>query len=460
MPKKESIHTLVIGAGLTGLSTAHYLKKAGIPFMVLEQNAKPGGVIQTVTENGFTYELGPNTGVIGSSEIAELFEDLEPYCQLETANENAKKRYILKKGKWEPLPSGVLEGIKTPLFSLKDKFRLLGEPFRKKGKNPHETLAELVKRRMGKSFLDYAVDPFIIGVYAGDPDNLVPMYALPKLYNLEQNYGSFIGGAIKKQMEKKTEWEKKATRKVFSAKGGLSRLTSALYTHAGKENFTFNVKQLQVMPENVAYRARWQLSGDKYEIRAKNVVFTGGSFNLQGLFPFLDEEKIKNITNLHYAKIIEVTLGFKNWQGINLDGFGGLIPSREKRKVLGVLYMSTLFSGRAPDGGALLTVFMGGVRNKALSELPDDQIRKIVKDEISNLMKLPEFKPDLLKITRYDYAIPQYEANSGVRFDTIRYFENQFPGLLLGGNMRDGIGMADRAKQGKRLAQRIIGNQK
>jgi protoporphyrinogen/coproporphyrinogen III oxidase len=133
-----------------------------------------------------------------------------------------------------------------------------------------------------------------------------------------------------------------------------------------------------------------------------------------------------------------------------------LIPSKEKRDVLGVLYMSTLFENRAPEGGALLTIFMGGIRNEKLATEPDDKIKEVVKREITDLMQLPEFEPDLFKITRYDYAIPQYEVNSGERFETIARIENQYPGLILGGNMRDGIGMADRAKQGKILAEQVI----
>jgi protoporphyrinogen/coproporphyrinogen III oxidase len=118
--------------------------------------------------------------------------------------------------KWEPLPSGIIKGITTPLFTFPDKLRLLGEPFRKKGENPNETLADLVLRRMGKSFLDYAIDPFILGIYSGDPAKLVTKFAFPKLYRLEQDYGSFIKGALKKAKEPKTEREKKATKEIFS----------------------------------------------------------------------------------------------------------------------------------------------------------------------------------------------------------------------------------------------------
>ena len=160
---------------------------------------------------------------------------------LDKADPNAK-RYILKNGQWTPLPSGLISAINTPLFTLKDKFRILGEPFRKPGSDPDESVAQLVRRRLGESFLDYAVNPFISGVYAGDPEKLITRYALPKLYALEQNYGSFIKGSIAKARQKKTELEKKATREVFSAKGGLGNLIKALTLKIGKEKILTGFK--------------------------------------------------------------------------------------------------------------------------------------------------------------------------------------------------------------------------
>jgi oxygen-dependent protoporphyrinogen oxidase len=219
---------LIIGSGLTGLSCAHHLRKKGKDFLVVEAANNPGGVIGTSEENGFLYETGPNTGVIGNPEVAEIFEDLKDNITVEVANKNVNKRYILKNGNLEALPGSLWGGIKTPLFTFRDKLRLLGEPFRKAGTNPNETLADLVKRRMGKSFLNYAIDPFILGVYAGDPAQLVPRFALPKLYNLEQEYGSFIGGAIKKKFAKADPEMKKATREIFSVKGGFKNLEELL----------------------------------------------------------------------------------------------------------------------------------------------------------------------------------------------------------------------------------------
>ncbi|MDD3078487.1 MAG: protoporphyrinogen oxidase [Paludibacter sp.] len=448
---------VVLGAGLTGLTTAYYLHKNNKSFIVLEKQNHVGGVIQSHQDKGFTHENGPNTGVIGNTTVVELFEELSGKCNLQIGGKNVSKRYILKHGQWKHLPMGPVDAVTTPLFTLKDKFRILGEPFRKPGTDPHETLTGFVKRRMGQSYLNYAIDPFIIGVYAGDPNYLVPKYALPKLYNLEQKYGSLIGGSVKKGFaEKKTEAEKKVSRKTFSFEGGLSSLINALYESAEKENFVTGAKDV-VVAKNEEYLVSYtDKNGDKINIQAANVISTVGAYALSGLFPFIDKTAISKIDNLLYGKVIEVSLGFNHWDGVTLDGFGGLIPSIEKRDILGVLYMSALFPGRAPEGGALLSVFMGGVRHQELVDKTDEEIKKIIERELKDLMQLQKFNPDLIYINRHQKAIPQYGAESGERFSTIEMLEKQYPGLQIGGNLRGGIGMADRIKQGKELAERIL----
>ena len=448
---------IVIGAGITGLATAHHLKKAGKDFLVLEQSDKVGGVIRTVKENGYVYEMGPNSGVIGNIEVMRLFDDLVGDCELEEANDNVKKRYVLKAGKWEALPGSLKGAVKTPLFTLKDKFRILGEPFRKAGTNPHETLAELVKRRMGQSFLDYAIDPFIIGVYAGDPNRLVPKYALPKLYNLEQDYGSFIKGTIKKSFIKKTEEEKRVTRSVFSAKGGLTSIIDAIMNRIGVESVVLNCNNIQIKAVGNHFVVSYiNGEGNTIEIEAKRVVSTIGAWGLDKIAPFIAPEKIAKIKALHYTKVIEVVLGFDKWEGMPLDAFGGLIPFKENRDILGVLFMSALFGNRAPKGGELFSIFLGGVRRPEIYQMNDEQIKEILKREICDLMQLKEYKPDLLKIIRHEWAIPQYEADSGERFKAIEEVEKQYPGFIIGGNLRNGIGMADRILQAKTLAETAI----
>jgi oxygen-dependent protoporphyrinogen oxidase len=446
----------VIGAGLTGLTLAHNLKRKGRNFLVIERSPKIGGVIQTVEKDGFTYERGPNTGVIGNDFVPQLFDELDGLCKLEVAGNAVKKRYVLKNEKWEPLPAGLLRGISTPLFTFGDKLRLLGEPFRKPGTNPNETLDQLVKRRMGSSFLNYAVDPFILGVYAGDPAYLVPKYALPKLYNLEQKYGSFIGGTVKLAKEKKKLGIKsRATREIFSTYGGLHKLIEALGKSAGEDNFLTNVEAIKVTPVDSGFEVTGTINGENIIVKAKRVVTTTGAHEVGNILPFIGDENINAISNLLYAKVVQVSLGFKNWDGMLLDGFGGLIPHRENRDILGVLFPSAFFPERAPQGGALLSVFMGGVRNSKIFDFSDAIIQQVVKNELCSLMGIKDFDPEIFQISRYRQAIPQYGADCEARFAAVEEVQKKYPGLFIAGNLRNGIGMADRIKQGYDIADEL-----
>jgi oxygen-dependent protoporphyrinogen oxidase len=450
MENKKNIKVAIAGAGLTGLTTAFYLKKAGIPFVIFEKENRTGGVMHTYHENGFTFEAGPNTGVLGRPEVAELLEELKDDCTLEVANDTAKARWIWKNGKWHPLPSELISGITTPLFTFADKLRILGEPFRKKGEDPNETLAQLVLRRMGRSFLDYAIDPFILGIYSGDPHQLVTKYAFPKLYNLEQDYGSFIGGAMKKARQPKSERDKKATGEIFSVEGGLSNLIDALVKNVGHENIRLKCTGLSFSEKENKFSS--SLSDDKFS----HIVSTTGGYTLDGLFPFLEKEKLKSITKMEYSRVVQVSVGFSQWKGIPLKAFGGLVPFIEQRNILGALFLSSFLKNKAPQNGALLSVFMGGVRKPEVADFSDEKILKIVGQELTEMFKLNAFKPDLLKIFRYNHAIPQYSFESEEKLKAINALEKKHPGLVLAGNIRDGIGIADRINQGKTIASEII----
>ena len=446
----------VIGAGLTGLTTAYYLKKKGIDVTLFEKSDRTGGVIQSVRQDEFIYENGPSTGVLGTAEAVELLEELDDLCTLEVADENAKYRWIWKDNQWHSLPSGLFGGITTPLFTFSDKLRLLGEPFRKPGTDPNETLASLVRRRMGESFLKYAVDPFVLGIYSGDPEQLVPKYALPKLYNLEQKYGSFIGGSIKKGKEPKTEREKKITREVFSVKGGLSNLTNALAEKVGKDRIILNAAELKISQAQPGYLLRY--TGSE-EIRFDRIISTAGAYALHDIFGFLPDAALRKIERLLYAQVVQVSVGFLQWKGIELKAFGGLIPFCENRQVLGALFLSSFLKERAPEGGALISTFLGGVRKPEMVGLSDEQIHELVSREIKFLFGLTKWAPDLFVINRYQKAIPQYGIESEEKLAAITFMERDFPGLILAGNIRDGIGMADRIKQGREIAEKVVSSE-
>lgn len=455
--KIDKTDVIILGAGLTGLTIAYELTKADVDVTIIEKSNRCGGVIRTSREKGFLFENGPNTGIIGSPEIGVLLDELKDDLVLQTGDEAVNRRLILKNGKWKALPSGPLSAITTPLFTLSDKFRILAEPFRKKGTNDQETLGQLVLRRMGKSFLDYAIDPFILGVYAGDPSLLVTQYAFPKLFALEQKYGSFIGGTIKKRKLPKTEAEEKATREVFSFENGLEALTNTLIEKIGKENILTSASELCAEKDNNNYVLRGKVKDKDFKLKSTVLISSLNATSLDNtLLPFLPKEPLEALKAVQYAPTVEVVLGFNKWNGIKLEAFGGLIPHKEKRELLGVLFLSAFLPGRAPEGGALLTLFMGGVRNPKWIDASDEEIKQTVEKEICDLMKLEVFKPELFRIIRHKKAIPQYSFESKKKMIELGKLHSQFPGFYLGGNVVDGIGIADRVKQGVQLASKVV----
>ena len=452
---------IIIGAGLTGLTTAYTLARKGRKVMVVEKMDRAGGQIHTHCADGFTFESGPNTGTLSYPEVAELMTDLEKtsqgQCRLETAPKSSKRRLIWKGNRFHDLPAGPLSGISTPLFTFADKLRILGEPWRKKGNNPDESVGSLARRRLGKSFVDYAVDPFLSGVYAGNPDTLITRYALPKLYQLEQDYGSFIRGSIAKAKEPKSDRDKLATKQVFSAAGGLSQITDAMARYIGPHNLILSAREVAVMPTDEGWQVGYtDKEGHECKLTCHKVVTTCGSYCLPSLLPFAEAETMKQVNNLTYAPVAEVSVGVRDTLNGDYQAFGGLVPSCERQQVLGILYPSACFAGRAPEGGALFSYFIGGVRHSELVNLSDDEMISLVEKYFHSMLKFPNnVKPDLIRIFRHKHAIPQYELSTGERLNAINKLQRNYPGLTIAGNLRDGIGMAHRIKQAVDIANTL-----
>lgn len=447
----EHIQTdiVVIGAGITGLSCAFHLSRAGKQVQVLECQNRVGGQAQTVQEGGFTFESGPNTGVVKHPEVAELFEQLGNACTLETALESSKKRLIWKGERFHALPSGLIGGLRTSLFSWHDKFRILGEPWRSKGTDPMESVGSLAERRLGKSYVDYAVDPFVSGVYAGDPYKLPVRLALPKLYALEQNYGSFIKGSIAKAKQPKTDRDRKATKKVFSARGGFSRLIEALAQAIGPDHITTSAEHIQIMPAGQGWSLQYQHQGRTVQLQAQKVVTTCGAYALPELLPFIAADTMAQLSNLYYAPVVQIGVGLNDATERDWRAFGGLVPSKEHKSVLGILFPSACFEGRSPEQGATYAYFIGGARHPEMVQKSDAELKALVDQTLVSMLKFrPGTKADVIRIFRHERAIPQYGPSTDQRLAAVQQVQQQYPTLRIAGNLRDGIGIGDRIKQG------------
>lgn len=446
----KKVEVVVIGAGITGLITTFLLQEKGIDVVLLEKTDRVGGQLHTINDESFLFESGPNTGVVSNIEVLELFRKLNDECTLQIAQQEAKVRLIWKNGLFRPLPNGLSSAISTNLFSWYDKINILFEPFRKRGNDPFESVASLVKRRLGKSYLNYAVDPFVSGIYAGDPNRLVTRFALPKLYRLEHEYGSFIRGAMKRRKALAEEKEQGISKDVFSVKGGFNQLVEALRKRISNDAIITSAGNSIVEPTLDGWSTSLSASGDK--IYSQYVITTVPAYALPDLLPFVEEEEMKPIASLHYAPVIQIGVGIKDGSRVPL-AFGGLIPSVEKEKLLGILFNSSCYSDRAPRGAASLSFFLGGVQHADLLNYSDNELYEVVKEAMHTMLKYPkDTEPYKFHIFRHSKAIPQYEADSEERLNTVDKLQERYKGLIIAGGLRDGIGLADRIKQATKLA--------
>jgi oxygen-dependent protoporphyrinogen oxidase len=223
------------------------------------------------------------------------------------------------------------------------------------------------------------------------------------------------------------------------------------------DRITLGINNLKITPSGSTWIATFtDRDGNHQSISALKVVTTCGSYVLPEILPFIEPSTMQKINNLKYAPMIEVSVGIKNTNGLDYKAFGGLVPTCEHKQILGILFPSACFTGRAPEEGALFSYFIGGVKHAEMLEKSDSELTTIVEDVFHEMLKFPKnINPDLIRIFRHKNAIPQYEITTGERLDTVEQTEHKYEGLYIAGNLRDGIGMAHRIKQARDIAQKL-----
>jgi oxygen-dependent protoporphyrinogen oxidase len=438
------LDTVVIGGGVSGLATAVRLKRAGHTTMVLEKQKRTGGSVVSSLKNGFLVDYGPNSTLETSPEIRKFVDDLGLSGRRVYANDSAGNRYIVRNGQLQSLPMNPPQFLKSQLFSWRAKLRLLAEPFIAPApQDREETIAAFVKRRLGQEFLDYAINPFIAGVYAGDPEKLSVRSAVAKIYALEKNYGSLIKGAIRGARERKKRSDVDKTKaKLFSFQNGMQELISAMDRELG-ESVKLQAEINNLAPVEDGWRVECSINGESIALETVSVIFTAPAHATAGLLQHLDQSLASQLNAISYPPVAMVFLGYSNDVSCRpLDGFGFLIPKVENRRILGTIWSSTLFPDRAPEGGIALTTFVGGMRQPELAALDDEELTDLVTGELKELLDL-QAKPGFVEVKKWPKAIPQYELGHQDKLDAVEKFEIEHPGLYLSGNFRGGISVGD-----------------
>ncbi len=445
----------VVGAGISGLATAHFLKRAGADPIVFERNSVPGGTIGSRVIDGYLVESGPNSTSETNFVIDELLSELSISDEKVYADESSKYRFILRNGKLHALPSGPGSFISSKLWTAGGKMRLFAEPFIGRAAY-EESIADFVTRRLGSEFLDYAINPFVAGVYAGNPSDLSVRAAFPKLYALEEKYGGLLKGTIQGARERKKRGTKaRASAKLLSFRSGMGILPQTIASElGGSVRYGAGVESIKKEGARfiVNFSANGRLDSEKYDAAVVSAPAFAAAAIVKAWLPELASELVK----IKYPPVAVAVLGYTREQvKIDLRGFGFLVPEVEKRKILGTIWSSSIFPGRAPEGSVELTTFVGGSRQPKLAALSNEEIAGIAHEENAKLMKI-EGPPAFRAVRKWDQAIPQYNIGHLSILDAVRHVESIHKGFYICCNYRDGISVADCIANGKKTAESVL----
>ncbi|MBI5463872.1 MAG: protoporphyrinogen oxidase, partial [Ignavibacteriales bacterium] len=428
--------------------------KRGVAVLVLERDSSAGGTMKTIRRNGYLVEAGPNSALETTPIFKELVRDLRLENEFVYANPAGKNRFILKNGKLLALPLGPIAFLRTPLFSSRAKVRLLKEPFVGRA-NFEESIAQFVERRLGNEFLDYAINPFVAGVYAGEPERLSVRAAFPKLYALEERYGGLIRGMVGGVRERKKRAEKAKDRaETFSFQSGMQILPLALAASLGKQ-VMFDASATSVEPDPTGWRVGVSVAGQQCTFASDAVIISTPAEVSATLIRPLSAGVATRMDSIYYPPVASVFAVFdRSAISHSLDGFGFLIPARERRQILGALWSSSLFPHRCPENEAAFTIFVGGARQPELAKLDEDRIADVAVRELKSIMHIPG-NPVYLSVTCWPKAIPQYEVGYTDIVRRIKEFESQHKGLYFCSNFIGGISVGDCVKSASETAERV-----
>jgi oxygen-dependent protoporphyrinogen oxidase len=457
----------IIGAGITGLTAAFYLKRKGVPVTVYEAGNRAGGVIQSIRKDGFLAECGPNTMLETSPKIAQLVRDAGLESRRLYSDPKAEARYIVRYRRPIEMPGSPLGFFATKLFTAKAKLAVLREPFvprRRDGKE--ESVADFVKRRLNQEFLDHAIDALAAGVYAGDPYQLSLPQAFPRLAELEVRYGSLIKGQIFGARERKQRGDIARDRAPkFSFDEGLQVLPDTLATKLGDA-----VKLNTSVTKLTQTENGWRVSTSVGEVEHSAVVYCGTAYKLAelevsgtGFQPVparvgthrQDACATMPFSEIRYPPVASVVLGFRREDVAHpCEGFGMLIPKIEGFKILGTIFSSSLFPNRAPAGHVLLTSYVGGERQPELALRSADELVALTCEDLRVLLGV-NGRPVFQHTALYPKAIPQYNLGYGRYRELMNAIENQAAGLFLAGHYREGISLGDSIVSGCHVVERV-----
>ncbi len=477
----------IIGGGIAGMAAAYELAKAraedsSIEYTLFESRERLGGSIASQIVNGSVLECGPDSFLTEKTAAAELCRELGLGTDLLPSNDAARKTYIVVKNRLVALPDGLMFLVPTklvptalsPLFSLSTKIRMgleLLHPPRPSVED--ESVAAMVERHFGQEAVDRLADPLLSGIYGGDAAQLSARTVLPKLVEMEAEYGSLTRGMLAAHKTMKAAMAARAAasangasngkplapRGIFTTlRGGLQQLVDAITAKLDPAAIRLNtsVTALQRAGDG------WRVTADGVTERYDGVIAASPAWAAGSLLSTVDAQLGQDLEAIPYSSSITMNLVFDEQQlGPLPEGFGFLVPASSGHAMLACTFVHRKFIGRTAPGKAVLRAFLGGINQERMMDEPDNVLVATVRRELSEILGRrvigPHIEPEHTQVNRWRRSMAQYAVGHQDRMKRINEHVAALPGLALAGNAYDGIGIPDCIRLGRQAAKRMVG---
>jgi oxygen-dependent protoporphyrinogen oxidase len=455
----------IVGGGIAGLAVACALRARSAPgeidLTLYEKSDRCGGNLRSERTNGFLCEWAANGFLDNSPPTLDLARAVGLEPNLLRSNDAARRRFIFRHRRLHAIPADPVRFAGSGMLSWRGKLRVMGEPFARPRPPVDESIHEFASRRIGREAAEIMVDSMVSGIFAGDARRLSLKACFPKMWDMETQYGGLVRALAAKQWSRRRE-RRSANVPMGSPAGtltsfreGIEELPRALATSLGD-----SVCREAPATGLILANGRLQLSvRERGGGPADAVVLAGPALQSAVLVASLDEYLAHHLADIETAPIVVVCLGY-DAAGVErergaLDGFGFLIPRGQGPRTLGVLWDSSIYTNRAPEGAALMRVMLGGARDRGVLNLSDAEVLNVVRSDLKETMELAR-PPDFVKIIRHRVGIPQYTIGHLDRLARIEDRLSRIPGLYLAGNSYYGPSINSCIAEAGPLADRVL----
>jgi len=477
----------VVGGGVSGLATAFRIRERfeakGQPLelRVLEAAERAGGKIRTELRDGFCMEWGPNGFLDGKPDTLALCRDLGIEHALLPSSEAARKRYVFSCGKLHRVPETPVSFFRSQLLTLGGRFRVVGEAFAPKTPAGIDTsIAEFGNRRLGREAQEKLLDPMVSGIFAGDPAVMSLASCFPRIAEMEQEHGSLLRAMVALQRQRRRERRDGGTegldepdqreRKrgggpagpagtLTSFENGMEQLVQALEQSLGK-SLRKECVVTSLLPsgngeDTKGVRIRYRHQGVEQDMLSDAVVIAVPAYEAEQILKEIDPGISDLLKGIPYAPLVVVGLGYPRDHAPGaLDGFGFLVPYQEGSPVLGSLWTSSIFPGRAPQDYVFTRNMVGGWRNGSTVALDEEELEAMVLGMLERAVG-GRGRVHFRRCVRHPQAIPLYLVGHGRRLAAIEERLARLPGIYLTGNAFRGVALNDCTREALRIARRI-----